>query len=657
MSTEIRLDLEESIANALIALRTILKKERALTLEDSAWLESLCKTFKTQALPFLTASDKSVNLLAIDELLKEPDQKVLLEKLEQCLSALHSANFYRPTEFDIEGLKLSVHCTEVGDLLRGQYAAEEFEKLFDFCLVTGVFAQNIDEANGLVRTAEADSNWEMSGRQWVTDTVRCGAIEQVNAPKAWVKALLTLVNFYNQPTEIEAIIKSIADPDWYRKGGLTNGVAHIFLPKTLERDHNWFNNKRLESHALALDALCKALFTGLTEESEAGLNTYILDSGDNFDKVVNAISGLAAYLKAINTDPNSLHSGKPVFDFNAPSAGAWEELPFPGGLTWDIEAMRAAFESLKRLLFEKTSETLERLENVRSAITATEFGGWLKTPDALNQLIESAERKVLDRLFEGATPMEHPKRPADSSLSFITTSSIILDKSIVKDVERQYQLLEFLEERLVKANGMIRYEPFIVESNGASESAFDAYLADNYWLFPSLRGLLNGTERHSERQFGSTDSSTPEEYMERVHLARKDTEAQWCWVSVVSEGYSRQVAKLIAVSIQENRCLSDSELTLLKKGHAKATEFINRSYARITGLSETDNPVAKANGENCPAFAIPEAFECVTSVVDPDQKVFLPGANTPLAWAQASLFNASKLFAQNLASLAELDLG
>ena len=79
----------------------------------------------------------------------------------------------------------------------------------------------------------------------------------------------------------------------------------------------------------------------------------------------------------------------------------------------------------------------------------------------------------------------------------------------------------------------------------------------------------------------------------------------------------------------------------------KQTEYINRGYARITGKGSY-----KANGVKAPVYQVPEAYQAVT-----DSKgniKFVPGAHTPLAWAQASLYDASKNFMDNLERYSEL---
>ena len=79
---------------------------------------------------------------------------------------------------------------------------------------------------------------------------------------------------------------------------------------------------------------------------------------------------------------------------------------------------------------------------------------------------------------------------------------------------------------------------------------------------------------------------------------------------------------------------------LLNKALELETEYINRSYARITPEGTT-----KANGYPCPAFKVPEAYEAVT-IMNGEVK-FVPGAH-PLTWAESSLKSASDMFLANL---------
>ena len=79
---------------------------------------------------------------------------------------------------------------------------------------------------------------------------------------------------------------------------------------------------------------------------------------------------------------------------------------------------------------------------------------------------------------------------------------------------------------------------------------------------------------------------------------------------------------------------------ILEFALAKQTEYINRSYARITPKGMT-----KSNGYSCPAYKLPEAYEAVTTKKGVK---YVPGAHTPLTWAETSLDSASKQFIENL---------
>ena len=132
-----------------------------------------------------------------------------LEKLQLSLRAMAAAELVGSEPFASDGQnylpknlsKVVIHNREVADQLQAIYDLASFERLFELCRSNGVFAIKINDSNGLVSTAEAEENWEMSGRQWVTDTVRCGEIERSHNPLAWTKALLTLCDFYGQDEE------------------------------------------------------------------------------------------------------------------------------------------------------------------------------------------------------------------------------------------------------------------------------------------------------------------------------------------------------------------------------------------------------------------------------------------------------------------------
>lgn len=651
----------KQVTEALSQLEEVASGRRPLTQSDQNWLSELGKSLTRETLP--TALDgQTVDLLDVKSLLTwqeaarpESNETLLklLQKFKTSLRAMLCAATQEPSQLAEDSHELPVHNLEVASFLKASYTPESFAALFDFCQARQVFALSVNEQNGLVRTAEAEENWDMSGRQWVTDTVRCGDMERALKPRAWRQAMLTLCRFYGQSEEVEAIKKSIANPEFYRSGGLLDGVAHIFLPETLKRDATWFNNKRLESHGLALKAICDTVVAAANGEDCGFSETEI---ADNSELIAKTIVMVASYLKAINTNA----SGE--FDFNAPSAGPWEEIPFPLGLTWDTEAIRSGFESLQTVMALTSAKT----DAILSKISQSKYGDWLYSQSQRNtlaELIKAARSKILERLFSSPLPIENPHRPSDCSLAFIATSTIKMHDHPIEDVRLQYRLLSTIEQLLVRDHGIVRYAPFnLPMASGLSEQVFDSYLADNYWLLPELRAAISGHSSHL-KDYGSSDCSTNDDYLARVKQARPGSEAQWCFVSVLAEGYCRQVEKLLNMKGSAQGNLNEQEVAgLIAQGHAQATRFINRSYARITPGNDSSNDAKeiqhyKANGMPCPGYAIPEAYEMVSplNLIGATKllsgQTAVAGANTPLAWGQASLHSASTIYLKNLREL------
>lgn len=552
-----------------------------------------------------------------------------LDKLKLSLRAIQAAQLYRPATLQFNDASVPVHNSVLAQHLLPCYSSDAFGRLFACAQTLGVFQANVDEASGLIETSVGDENPSMSKRRWVTDSVRCLPLL---TPVQRERTLLTISRFYNQPQELEAVKRAVGNPNWYRQGRLKDGLGHIFMPESLQRDQDWFNNKRLESVGLALDALCTAMWHTLVLRTDrVYFSQGVLADAENRRLIVETIAALAAYLKAVNTNPAT---GE--FDFGAPSAGNWEETPFPGGLTWDCEAARSAFVSLKRLMFGKLSTG----HHIRDEIAATRYGAWLQNKDTLIELSQAARRKVISRLTGRNGPAEHPRRPMDSSLAFVSTSSLRFSEQGEDSAQRHFDLLTTLTKALVRENGIIRFAPFILD--GQDQPIPDGYLAGNYWLAGGLRSAISGTVF---KEFGSEDCSTSEELALRASQAPAGSEAQWCWTSVVAEGAAKQVVRLLR-PIRSGR-LSAKRAALVKRGLRLSMENITRSYARVTD----GKPPCKSNGMECPPNSVPEAYEYV-STADGNLNA-LPGVNARLAWGTASLWTASRKLMQAL-HLAEM---
>lgn len=213
-----------------------------------------------------------------------------------------------------------------------------------------------------------------------------------------------------------------------------------------------------------------------------------------------------------------------------------------------------------------------------------------------------------------------------ASLAFVTLRPFAQTTSVVEDAKENYRLLAVLEESLVRDNGMIRRAPFTYEDRDGRRLSCDSYLSGNYWLLSSLAATVKA---HTLKSSVTSPPDTVQN-LTRGSLLHANSEAEWCLVSVMSEGYSLQAKRLLQSGIH------GAEVTkLVDTGISKANEYLNRALARITGAHATTS-----NGLPCPAFVVPEAYEYVSSISMPSQMVALPGAHTPSAWAACSLSKA-----------------
>ena len=89
--------------------------------------------------------------------------------------------------------------------------------------------------------------------------------------------------------------------------------------------------------------------------------------------------------------------------------------------------------------------------------------------------------------------------------------------------------------------------------------------------------------------------------------------------------------------------LNDETINLAKNLKEMADLNLNRSLARITDEDPSASHQIKANGEASPAWAVPEAYQAVTSINPESKEVetkYTVGINTPLSWGQCGLYKA-----------------
>ena len=611
----------EIAQNALEKLKEKQENGLFLTKRDEVWLRPLRKALGTESFT-VNNPDNPKETITINSALTvdKINEQGGINSLKNALTTMIAATKYTPETVKLGGVKYSVHNKSVAGLMKAEYDKESFSRLMKYLNGKKVFdfTDNpkyglvIDKDRGIVKTCGAGENWEMSDRAWITDIMRVGDIQKFKRPETWTKALDTIGEYYH--TQNDNFKTLIENPDLYRNGDAMQGIPHIFMPKTLDPDVNWFNNKRLESHGLALKEFCNGITDGLVKGRKYGYKS----ADEISENVIEAIDNLTKYFKAIDYP-------------SAPSAGNWEEIPLKGGLTSDTEAIRSAFCAYKDLMFNSKYNTNSEILKVRERINDYDPVSKKDT----EELIKKGEQRVRKTYLEEAPSV----RPHDASLAFVTTSDIKLADNVIDDVKKHVEILESLEKYLVRENGIIRYAPFkFTLKDGSSAKSPDSYLNLNYFTAVDKNGKLNLEWKKVLDNFASKDCSDPELFFARAKLSSPDKEAQWFMVSEMSTGYGRQIEKLLDNAKRENRNLTKQEMKLIEKLKKKQTEYLNRALARISAEYPDKVYQYKANGLSMSPVTVSEAHQYVTDLNGKPK--MMQGTNTPLAWALASLYKA-----------------
>lgn len=530
-----------------------------------------------------------------------------IKLIRDSLQAMIGATMYSP-KFK-QDIPVPIHNQLLLDKIIPNYTSSSFKKLFNYCdKENHIFDLKFvkGDSSGIPQTSviNRDEDPKMSENRWVTDTCRNIEIMKDKCPTNCYKALQTLSSYYKKQDDVFRTI--IDDPRKYEEG---YGLGHVFNITTLET-HGDYPKTRLESTGIYLSTLCDITIGELVGNTNYGLKT----TRENNNEIVHSIVNIVKYLEAIDYS-------------QAPSCGNWEEGTFYGGLTSDTEIVNNGLRKVRNLLYSDKYNSNDEILKLREDVFKDELsGGKENFKNTLDMIIEKGEKRVKESYLQ-----EAKDRKADASLAFVTHTAK-LDDDLIKDVEKNIEILELLDKELVGNNGIRRYND-------------DRYKCLNYDIAVNSNGEIIDSNNNKTCQ----------------------NEAQWFMVSDISKGYGMQLKKLLDKIEQEGRQPSKEEIKLIKLTFQKETEFINRSYARITGMDKTGKPNIKANGKACPAFTLPEAYQSISTLhlanshtligINKKEKkaTYVPGTNTPLAWAQSSLYDASKLFLENLEMLERLN--
>lgn len=506
---------------------------------------------------------------------------------------------YNPKQVDFGRYKIPVHNAEIARRLKSEYSSKEFSELFAFTKSKGTFDYLYDPKTGFIKTSliKHKENPLMSDLIWITDSCHNMELVKRKQPDDCTKVLDKLTDFYEG--QKQNFDFSINNPSKYKHNGFWPqetkvGVGHCFVPKT-KQPHIWFAKTRLESIGNYLQTSADLIENGLNG-GKYGYKT----SKDIPDKVVDAITNNTKYLKAIHYP-------------TARSCGAWEEQTFVNSLTSDTAIVNQGMRDVLKLMYAPTEN--KELLKFRERCLASKHGDVFKDKGGLEKLLKDGEQRIIEapdvETYKGnyskkVKPWEEKclSRGFDAAMSFMIQTEK-LHPDVQKDSVKKLLLLKRMERALVGENGARRY-------NGDEYLNLDYHKMKNPW----------------------TDN-------------KKTKEAEWFLVSEIASAYGA-VAKNLLENIQTKGSITPKDKKLLSIAMNGQTEYINRSYARIT-----PNNMTKSNGYSCYGYKLPEAYEAVS--LKNGQVKYVPGANNPLTWAESSLMKASNSYLDNLKQMERLE--
>ncbi len=503
---------------------------------------------------------------------------------------------YKPLQMVAGDALFNVHNREIYNRMRNFYTSKDFKNLFNFADKNGVFNLDINQKTHYITTSLIDpkENPLMAKLVWVTDSARNMPILKDKYPESAVPLMENMSKFYKkQERNFNRIIN---DPIQYEFNHDWPDTAKNGIGHVFNPQnmttHKWFAHTRLDSPALYLQTMAD-----LISEGFRGAKYGYKSSADISQNSIDAISNITAYLKAIDYP-------------YAKDTGAWEEKTFNITPSSDVAIINEAFRKIIDLMYSKTSNP--EILKVRARLLNSKNGKVFEDETALRNLLKIGEYRIKTNSLE-EVPSE---RALDGALSFVPHTEKFSDNAIqdAREIIHRMQSLEpkvffghVFEENLVRENGTLRY------------------ISDRY---------LNMTAGHK---------------INRAKL-NENTEAQWFMTSDIAKSYGIAAKRLLdKLETQGVGKYSDPARKLLEKAILKQTESINRAYGRITGKNSY-----KANGKPCPPFQIPEAYQAVRK--SNGEIIFVPGSHTPLGWAQSSLYDASKLFLENLTRMEKLNI-
>lgn len=500
---------------------------------------------------------------------------------------------YKPTIKHFDGYKLPIHNTEIAKRLQSAYTSTNFKKLFNYANKKGAFDLNINPETHFIKTSLINAKENPLMSKLVWVTDSCRYMP-ILKDKYPNAAVPLMENISNFYKKQEKNINKIIN------NPLEYELNHDGVNTAKKGIGHVFNPKNYTTHKwfpktrLESPGLYLQTMSDLIFDGLNGAKYGYKKAKDISQNSIDSITNITAYLKSI------------IYPY-AKSTGAWEEKTFTMTPSSDVAIINEGFRKIINLMYSPTQNP--EILKVRQRFLNSKNGKVFKDEHSLRELLSWGEYRIKqDSIKE--VPVNN-ERILDGALSFIPQTEKYSD-NIISDVQEIFKRLELLEKGTPETSALVR-------DNGTLRYSGDRY--------------LNMTAGHKI----NNSNKLPEK-----------TEAQWFMTSDISKCYGIAAKKLLD-KIDAQKTVDPQTIELLNKAIKKETEYINRGYARITGKN-----TYKANGKECPPFQIPEAYQAVTNTKG--EIVFVPGTHTPLGWAQASLYDASKLYLENLERLEQIKL-
>ncbi len=500
---------------------------------------------------------------------------------------------YKPLIRHFNKYEIPVHNRDIAKRLKQEYSAKTFKNLFAFAEKNGTFDLDIDPKTHYITTSLIDPKENPLMSKLVWVTDSCNYMP-------------ILKDKYP-----EAAVPLMENISKFYKRQERNFNMIINDPLKYELNHDWpntakygvghvFNPKNMTTHKwfahTRLESLGLYLQTmgDLISDGLKGAKYGYNNAKQISQNTIDSIANITAYLKKI------------IYPY-AKSTGPWEEKTFIITPSSDVAIINDGFRKIIDLMYSPTEN--KELLQVRKRLLESKNGSIFKDEKGLKDILKIGEHRIKTDSINEVPP--HNERILDGALSFIPHYELFNDNPVY-NAREILKRMEFLEKGNSKT-------PEIVRSNGTIR-----YVGDRY---------LNMTSGH---KVDYTSELPPK------------TEAQWFMTNGIAKSYGMAAKKLLD-KIESDNTINRRSIELLRKIISKETEYINRGYARITGENGF-----KANGKPCPEFQIPEAYQAVTT--SKGDIIFVPGSHTPLGWAQASLYDASKVFLENLQRIEKLNI-